>query len=75
MIPTQTVIATPNPSIGQLATAGGTSAFLGYLVGIAAVRLHVPPEVIYGGLTTLATVGTSIWHRFFGPGVPVQKLQ
>lgn len=70
---TETVIATPNPSPSVLAGATGISVLVGYGLSILATKWHIPVEVLGAGLTGITTIGTSIWHRFFGPGVPVQK--
>lgn len=75
MIPTETVIATPNPGPVALGGATGISVLLGWGVSVLAAKWHVPVEVLGAGLTGLATVGTSLWHRFFGPAVPIQKPQ
>lgn len=70
---TDTTIATPNPGPIALTSASGLSVLLGWGAATLAARYKVPPEVIGAGLSGLATVGTSLWHRFFGPAVPVQK--
>jgi len=68
-----TVIATPNPGPGALTGATGLSVLLGYGVSLLATRWHMPTEVLGAGLAGLSTIGTSLWHRFFGPAVPVPK--
>lgn len=73
MLPTQTVIATPNPGPLAVTSAGGLGAVLGWGAMVLGAKWGVPPEVVGAGLTTLATVAGSVWSRFFGPGVPVPK--
>jgi hypothetical protein len=72
-VPAHTVIATPNPTIAQTGGAASISLLLGYGASLLAAKYKVPIEIIGAGLTTLATIGTTIWHRFFGPAIPVQK--
>lgn len=71
--PAPVVIATPNPTIAQTSAASGISLLLGYGASLLAAKYKVPIEIIGAGLTTLATIGTTIWHRFFGPAIPVAK--
>lgn len=73
MIPTETVIATPNPTGLQVTAATGVTAVVTYGAGVLAASYGVPPAVTVAVLSALATVLTSVWHRFFGPGVPVTK--
>jgi hypothetical protein len=71
MLDTQTVIATPNPGPIAVTTAGGTAAVIAWGAGVLGAKWGVPPQVMYAAIGTLTTVATSLWHRFFGPKVPV----
>lgn len=71
MIEQQTVIATPNPGVGALSGATGISVLVGYGASLLGAHLGLPPEVTMAILTGVTTILTSLWHRFFGPAVPV----
>jgi hypothetical protein len=68
-----TVIATPNPSFSAVTSASGFGALLGWGAITLGAKWHVPAEIVGAGLTAMATAAGSVWSRFFGPGVPVQK--
>lgn len=68
-----TTVMTPNPSTAQTAGASGISILLGWGAMVLGAKWKIPPEVIGAGLTGVATVATTIWHRFFGPSVSVPK--
>jgi hypothetical protein len=65
--------ATPNPSGGAVASAGGLATLIGWGASILAAKYGIPVPVVGAVLGGVATVGTSIWHRFFGPAVPLVK--
>jgi len=71
--PTDTVTATPNPGPIAVTGATGISVVLGYVAMLLGAKYKIPAEVVGAGLTGLASVATSIWHRFFGPAVKVTK--
>lgn len=64
-------IATPNPGPAALTGASGVSILLGWAAGLVAHKLTMPIEVAGAILGGAFTLGTSIWHRFFGPAIPV----
>jgi hypothetical protein len=72
---TQTVIATPNPGPAALTGATGLSVLLGWGISLLGAKYAVPVEVLGAAVAGLTTIGTSLWHRFFGPAIPVQKPQ
>jgi hypothetical protein len=66
-------IATPNPNATQLTSASGISVLIGWAASVLAARYKIPIEVLGAGIAGITTIATSVWHRFFGPGVHVQK--
>lgn len=68
----QTVQATPNPGAVAVTGAGGLAGLVAWGAGVLGAKWGVPPDVIYAAIGVITTVGTSLWHRLFGPKVPVQ---
>lgn len=68
-----TVLATPNPGPAAVTGAAGIAAVLGWGATVLGAKWGMPPEVV-GSIIGVAFTGlTTLWHRFFGPAVSVQK--